>query len=716
MNKDKHIFSNISVEKSLFDFISNEVCIDLNFTAEGFFKSLSEILDELQKDNIHLLTKRDNLQSQIDKWHIKNKRIDPESYKAFLTDIGYIVPNPKNFSINVDEVDPEISQIAGPQLVVPITNQRFVLNAVNARWGSLFDSLYGTNVIPNKGSMRTSFAHNLQRVNRTAELACDFLDEIAPLKGASYRQITSQVKYTGALIFNLNDGEVTTLIYPEQFRGLSADGSILLKNNNLHIEIVCDQEKSLHKSGIFDVILESAITTIVDFEDSASTVTDDEKIHAYRNYLGLMKRELNTTFTKGGETLTRSLNKDKEYTDSNGKIFSLSGTSLTLVRNVGIHMMTELVTNLDGSPIPEGILDAMVTSLIALHDLKIKANSKKGSFYIVKPKLHGPEEVEFTMKLFSLVEKALSLKENTLKIGVMDEERRTTLNLKSCIHAARNRIIFINTGFLDRTGDEIHTSMMAGAMRCKNLIKEEVWYSVYESNNVNIGLECGLFKKAQIGKGMWAQPDQMRQMLDNKMIHLEAGANCSWVPSPTAATLHATHYHRFDVFERQKELLSKQQQVNQEDLLVIPFLKLPEQMSEDKIINEINNNAQSILGYVVKWINQGIGCSKVQDINHVGLMEDRATLRISSQHMANWLHHKICSKEQVNKAFQDMAIVVDEQNKYDPNHIPLAPGYDSFAYQASLALAIEGLDQPNGYTEGILISYRRKFLEAKQVK
>ena len=716
MNKDKHIFSNISVEGSLFDFINNEACIGLNITAEGFFESLSEILNELQKDNIDLLKKRDTLQSQINEWHIKNKRIDPESYKAFLKDIGYIVPNPESFSINVDEVDPEISQIAGPQLVVPITNQRFVLNAINARWGSLFDSLYGTNVIPNKGSMRTSFAHNLQRVNRTAELACDFLDEIAPLKGASYRQITSQVKYTGALIFNLNDGEVTTLIYPEQFRGLSVDGSILLKNNNLHIEIVCDQEKSLHKSGIFDVILESAITTIVDFEDSASTVTDDEKIHAYRNYLGLMKRDLSTTFTKGGETLTRSLNKDKEYTDSNGKVFSLSGTSLTLVRNVGIHMMTELVTNLDGSPIPEGILDAMVTTLIALHDLKIKANSKKGSFYMVKPKLHGPEEVEFTMKLFSLVEKALSLKENTLKIGIMDEERRTTLNLKACIHAARNRIIFINTGFLDRTGDEIHTSMMAGAMRCKNLIKEEVWYSVYESHNVNVGLECGLFNKAQIGKGMWAQPDQMRQMLDNKMIHLEAGANCSWVPSPTAATLHATHYHRFDVFERQKELLSKPQQVNQEDLLVIPFLKLPEQMSEDKIINEINNNAQSILGYVVKWINQGIGCSKVQDINHVGLMEDRATLRISSQHMANWLHHKICSKEQVNKAFQDMAIVVDEQNKYDPNHIPLEPGYDSFAYQASLALAIEGLDQPNGYTEEILISYRRKFLEAKQVK
>jgi len=652
MNEAKHIFSNISVEGSLFDFINNEVCIGLNITAEGFFESLSEILNELQKDNIDLLKKRDTLQSQINEWHIKNKRIDPESYKAFLKDIGYIVPNPESFSINVDEVDPEISQIAGPQLVVPITNERFVLNAVNARWGSLFDSLYGTNVIPNKGSMRTSFAHNLQRVNRTAELACDFLDEVAPLKGASYRQIASKVRYKGALIFNLNDGEVATLVNPEQFIGLSDTGNVLLQNNNLHIEIVGDQERSFHKSGIFDVILESAITTIVDFEDSASTVTYDEKIHAYRNYLGLMKRELNTTFTKGGETLTRSLNKDKKYTNSNGKVFSLSGTSLTLVRNVGIHMMTELVTNLDGSPIPEGILDAMVTTLIALHDLKIKANSKKGSFYMVKPKLHGPEEVEFTMKLFSLVEKALSLKENTLKIGIMDEERRTTLNLKACIHAARNRIIFINTGFLDRTGDEIHTSMMAGAMRCKNLIKEEVWYSVYESHNVNVGLECGLFNKAQIGKGMWAQPDQMRQMLDNKMIHLEAGANCSWVPSPTAATLHATHYHRFDVFERQKELLSKPQQVNQEDLLVIPFLKLPEQMSEDKIINEINNNAQSILGYVVKWINQGIGCSKVQDINHVGLMEDRATLRISSQHMLTGFIIRYVQKSKLIKHFK----------------------------------------------------------------
>ena len=716
MNADQQIIQDIKIDKIFFDFIDNEVCDGLEITATDFFESLSKILSELQDSNQLLLDKRDEIQSQIDEWHLQNKRIDPQKYKEFLQSIGYVAEKPDEFSIEVEEVDDEISQVAGPQLVVPITNQRFVLNAVNARWGSLFDSLYGTNVIPNKGSMSTSFAHNLQRVNRTAELACDFLDEIAPLKGASYRQITTQVKYKGTLIFNLNDGEVATLINPSQYIGLTENGNILLKNNNLHIEIVCDQERSLHKSGIFDVILESAVTTIVDFEDSASTVSDEEKIHAYRNYLGLMKRELSTSFVKGGETITRSLNKDKTYTDAHGAICKLPGTSLTLVRNVGIHMTTEMVTNNDGSPIPEGILDAMVTSLIALHDLKLKMNSKKGSIYIVKPKLHGPEEVKFTMDLFSAVEKALSIKENTLKIGVMDEERRTTINLKACIFEARNRIIFINTGFLDRTGDEIHTSMMAGAIRCKNLIKEEAWFSAYEENNVSSGLECGLYKRAQIGKGMWAQPDQMRQMLDNKMVHLEAGASCSWVPSPTAATLHATHYHRFNVFRQQQELLSKHQKPNQDDLYKIPFLKLADQLSEEKIIKEINNNAQSILGYVVKWINQGIGCSKVQDINHIGLMEDRATLRISSQHMANWLHHKICTKDQVNKAFQDMAVIVDDQNKHDPNYLALAPNYDSFAYKASIALAFEGADQANGYTEDILIRFRRKFLEAKKAK
>ena len=710
------VINDIKVDKVFFDFIEKEVCNGLEISATDFFQSLSNLLAKHQDENKLLLEKREELQSKINDWHLENKRIDQKKYKSFLKDIGYISSDPGEFDIDVEEVDDEISQVSGPQLVVPITNQRFVLNAVNARWGSLFDCLYGTNVIPNRGSMTTSFAHNLQRVNRTAELACEFLDEIAPLKGASYRQITSQVKYTGALIFNLDNGELATLINPEQYIGLTDNGNILLKNNNLHLEIVCDQEKSLHKSGIFDVILESAVTTIVDFEDSASTVSDDEKIHAYRNYLGLMKRDLNSTFTKNGHTISRSLNRDKEYVDTSGEKNTVPGTSLTLVRNVGIHMRTRMVRNLDGSSTPEGILDAMVTSLIALHDLKLKINSKKGSVYIVKPKLHGPDEVKFTMDLFESVENALSIKKNTLKIGIMDEERRTSVNLKACIYEAKSRIIFINTGFLDRTGDEIHTSMMAGAMRCKNLIKEEDWFSAYEESNVSAGLECGLYKKAQIGKGMWAQPDQMREMLDNKMVHLEAGASCSWVPSPTAATLHATHYHRFDVFSQQQKILSKNKKPNQDDLLVIPFLKLAEQLSEEKIINEINNNAQSILGYVVRWINHGIGCSKVQDINHVGLMEDRATLRISSQHMANWLYHGICSKEQVNTAFQEMAVIVDEQNKRDPQYMPMAPKYNCYAFEASKALVFEGAEQANGYTEDILIKYRRKFLEADQLK
>ena len=710
------VINDIKVDKVFFDFIEKEVCNGLDISATDFFQSLSNLLAKHQDENKLLLEKREELQSKINDWHLENKRIDQKKYKSFLKDIGYISSDPGEFDIDVEEVDDEISQVSGPQLVVPITNQRFVLNAVNARWGSLFDCLYGTNVIPNRGSMTTSFAHNLQRVNRTAELACEFLDEIAPLKGASYRQITSQVKYTGALIFNLDNGELATLINPEQYIGLTDNGNILLKNNNLHLEIVCDQEKSLHKSGIFDVILESAVTTIVDFEDSASTVSDDEKIHAYRNYLGLMKRDLNSTFTKNGHTISRSLNRDKEYVDTSGEKNTVPGTSLTLVRNVGIHMRTRMVRNLDGSSTPEGILDAMVTSLIALHDLKLKINSKKGSVYIVKPKLHGPDEVKFTMDLFESVENALSIKKNTLKIGIMDEERRTSVNLKACIYEAKSRIIFINTGFLDRTGDEIHTSMMAGAMRCKNLIKEEDWFSAYEESNVSVGLECGLYKKAQIGKGMWAQPDQMREMLDNKMVHLEAGASCSWVPSPTAATLHATHYHRFDVFSQQQKILSKNKKPNQDDLLVIPFLKLAEQLSEEKIINEINNNAQSILGYVVRWINHGIGCSKVQDINHVGLMEDRATLRISSQHMANWLYHGICSKEQVSTAFQEMAVIVDEQNKRDPQYMPMAPKYNCYAFEASKALVFEGAKQANGYTEDILIKYRRKFLEADQLK
>jgi len=712
MKRINRIVENLNIDHNFYDFIDKEVCNGLEVTCQDFFSSLSEILHELEKENLELLNKRDLLQAKIDSWFRQNgNNTDPITYKNFLKDIGYIVPEVTDFSIEVDNVDDEIAKIAGPQLVVPVTSERFVLNAINARWGSLFDCLYGTNVIPNRGSMATSFVHNLHRVNKTAELACDFLDKVAPLKGASYRQIIRRVQYTGALIFKLNNGETATLVNPEQFIGIGESGNVLLENNNLHIEIVGDQKSSYHKSGIFDVILESAVTTIVDFEDSVATVSVAEKIQAYRNYLKLMKKELSATFTKDGETVSRVLNPDKKYQDINGDSFVLSAASLILARNVGIHMMTELVTNSDGKEIPEGILDAMVTSLIALHDIKTKFNSKKGSIYIVKPKLHGPEEVSFTVKLFSLIEKALKLKENTIKIGVMDEERRTSVNLKACIEAAKKRIIFINTGFLDRTGDEIHTSMLAGAMRPKNLIKEESWYDAYEKNNVNIALKCDFFKKAQIGKGMWPQPDKMREMLDTKMDHLEAGASCSWVPSPTAATLHSTHYHLFNVFECQENLLSNKLVTNQDDLLKLPLLKSTEKLSEEEIINEINNNAQGILGYVVRWINHGVGCSKVQDINHIGLMEDRATLRISSQHLANWLHHKVCSSEQVNQAFRDMALIVDQQNARDPHYINMAPDYNGLAFKASLALVFEGKEQPNGYTEDVLVRFRRKFLK-----
>jgi malate synthase len=698
------------VDRDFYNFIETEACSDLSINAEDFFKSLTFIVSELTQENGDLLNKRDELQAKIDAWHIENTpSIDATKYKDFLTKIGYLLPQPDDFSIEVSNVDDEIALIAGPQLVVPISNARFSLNAVNARWGSLFDSLYGTDVIPNKGSMATSFAHNLHRVKKTAELACDFLDEVVPLKGASYRQIIAIEKHPNQLIFILNNGQNAALVDEKKFIGFSSSGNILLLNNNLHMEIVLDQESSYHKSGIFDVLLESAISTIVDFEDSASTVGSEEKVGAYRNYLGLMKRNLSFSFVKNGEKLERDMNEDLSYTDVKGRSKNLPGCSLILVRHVGLHMVTDLVKTADGKLIPEGILDVMVTTLAGLHDLQSRRNSKNGSLYVVKPKMHGPEEVAFTVKLFSLVEKALNLQENTIKIGIMDEERRTTLNLKACVKEAKNRIIFINTGFLDRTGDEIHTSMLAGPMRRKNEIKEEVWLDAYERNNVSVGLQSGFFKRAQIGKGMWAQPDLMRDMLDTKMLHLEAGASCAWVPSPTAATLHATHYHRFSVHHRQQEI-QKSLEVNQDDLLKLPLMKNSETLSKDEISDEIHNNAQGILGYVVRWVDQGVGCSKVQDINHVDLMEDRATLRISSQHMANWLHHGICCEEEVRSAFEEMAVVVDGQNKNDPNYQNMAPNFDGFAYLASLALVFEGKEQPNGYTEDVLIRFRRKVL------
>ena len=703
-------FDGLEIDRDFYIFIETEVCAGLAIDVQEFFSSLALIVSALSVKNSDLLNKRDELQTQIDAWHTENiANFDASKYKDFLTNIGYVLPQPDDFSIEVDNVDDEITLIAGPQLVVPISNARFSLNAVNARWGSLFDSLYGTDVIPNKGSMATSFAHNLHRVKKTAELACDFLDEVVPIKGASYRQIIAVEKHPSQLIFILSNGQNAALVDEKKFIGFSSSGNILLLNNNLHMEIVLDQESSYHKSGIFDVLLESAISTIVDFEDSASTVSGEEKIDAYRNYLGLMKRDLSFSFVKNGEKLERDMNEDLSYTDVKGRSKNLPGCSLILVRHVGLHMFTDLVKAPNGDSIPEGILDVMVTTLAGLHDLTSKRNSKKGSLYVVKPKMHSPAEVAFTVKLFSLVEKALNLQENTIKIGIMDEERRATLNLKACVKEAKNRIIFINTGFLDRTGDEIHTSMLAGPMRRKNEIKEEVWLDAYERNNVSVGLQSGFFKRAQIGKGMWAQPDLMRDMLDTKMLHLEAGASCAWVPSPTAATLHATHYHRFSVHHCQQEL-QESLQVDQEDLLKLPLMKSTENLSKEAISDEIHNNAQGILGYVVRWVDQGVGCSKVQDINHVGLMEDRATLRISSQHMANWLHHGICCEEEVRSAFEEMAVLVDEQNKNDPNYQNMTPSFDGFAFQASLALVFEGKEQHNGYTEDVLIRFRRKVL------
>ena len=706
------LINNYNVDDSFYKFIETEVVDGLGIETEDFFNSLFSIQDKLKQENDELLNVRVDMQDKIDQWHIENKdKYVFEEYKQFLEKIGYLLPEPEDFSIDVGTVADEISKIAGPQLVVPVSNERFLLNAVNARWGSLFDAFYGTNAIPNRGGLAKSFAHNLRRVNKTAEIACDFLDEVVPLKGASYRQINCLEKHPNQLIFKLNNGQYASLIDNEKYVGTNDNGGVILINNNLHIEVILDQDISYHPSGIFDVILESAITTIVDFEDSASTVSNDEKIQAYRNYLGLIRGNLESTFIKNGETLTRQLNEDIAFKDSQSKKSSLSGITAILVRHVGIHMTSNLVQDVNGEEIYEGVIDAMVTALIALHKIKHSRANDDSNMYVVKPKLHGPKEVAFTVKLFSLVEKELGLEDRTIKIGIMDEERRTSANLKACIKEAKDRVIFINTGFLDRTGDEIHTSMLAGPMRCKELIKEEEWYPAYEKNNVSIGLQCGFYQKAQIGKGMWAQPDQMREMLDTKLMHLEAGASCAWVPSPTAATLHATHYHCIDVYSRQQQMM-RDLKSDRDTILHVPFLKNPDELSADKVVTEIENNAHSILGYVVRWIDQGIGCSKVQNIEHIGLMEDRATLRISSQHMANWLHHKVCTPEQVMKAFEKMAVVVDEQNRNDPNYINMAPGYDGYAYLASLALVFEGKDQPNGYTIGILKKFREKVLNS----
>ena len=710
----------LSVSDKLANFVSDELLPGLAITPENFWDQLETIIHTFAPKNKELLAKRESIQGQIDQWHLANKDqpFNSELYKTFLKDIDYIVEEGGDFHITTQNVDPEIAMIAGPQLVVPVMNARFALNAANARWGSLYDALYGTDMIGEEDGASRAGAYNPIRGDKVIAFAKAFLDKHFPLKNASFNQVTSLIIEDGSLIARLENGSNTALMNAEQFQGfqgtLQEPSGILLKNNNLHAEIQVDPTHSIGASdlaGIKDVLLESAITTIQDCEDSVAAVDGEDKVQVYRNWLGLMKGDLKETFMKAGLEMTRHLNPDRVYQGADGSSFALPGRSLMLVRNVGHLMTNPAILDSDGQEIPEGILDAMFTICIAMHDLNGNSsvqNSKAGSIYIVKPKMHGPEEVQFTCDLFSAVEQALGLTQLTAKVGIMDEERRTTVNLKECIRAAQDRVIFINTGFLDRTGDEIHTSMEAGPMIRKAEMKQQPWILAYEDWNVDSGLETGFKGHAQIGKGMWPMPDEMLNMYNIKLMHPKAGANCAWVPSPTGATLHAMHYHQILVSDQQEKLISRTK-ASLDDILTIPLLPNPSALSAVDIQRELDNNAQGILGYVVRWIDHGIGCSKVPDINNIGLMEDRATCRISSQHIANWLHHSLCSEEQVIETMQRMAVIVDEQNSGDPQYQPMAPLYTGTAFQAACNLATQGRSQPSGYTEPILHQMRLKF-------
>jgi malate synthase len=710
----------LSVSSKLANFVSEELLPGLDITPENFWDQLGAIINNFAPRNKELLVKRESLQEQIDQWHLshKGKPHDPGLYKIFLKDIGYLIDVGGDFQITTQNVDPEIAIIAGPQLVVPVMNARFALNAANARWGSLYDALYGTDMIGEEDGASRAGAYNPIRGNKVIAFARSFLDKNFPLKNASFNQVTSLIIEDGSLIARLENGSNTALINAEQFQGfqgtLQEPSGILLKNNNLHAEIQVDPTHSIGASdlaGIKDVLIESAITTIQDCEDSVAAVDGEDKVQVYRNWLGLMKGDLKETFMKAGSQMTRNLNPDRVYQGADGSSFSLPGRSLMLVRNVGHLMTNPAILDSHGQEIPEGILDAIFTICIAMHDLNGNSavqNSKAGSIYIVKPKMHGPEEVQFTCDLFSEVEQALGLPQLTAKVGIMDEERRTTVNLKECIRAAQDRVIFINTGFLDRTGDEIHTSMEAGPMIRKAEMKQQPWILAYEDWNVDSGLETGFKGHAQIGKGMWPMPDEMLNMYNIKTMHPEAGANCAWVPSPTGATLHAMHYHQILVSDQQEKLIHRTK-ASLDDILTIPLLPDPSGLSTDDIQRELDNNAQGILGYVVRWIDQGVGCSKVPDIKNIGLMEDRATCRISSQHIANWLHHSLCSEAQVIETMQRMAVIVDEQNAGDPQYRPMAPLYTGTAFQAACNLAIQGRSQPSGYTEPILHQMRLEF-------
>ncbi|WP_409426060.1 malate synthase G [Pseudoalteromonas sp. RW-H-Ap-1] len=714
--------SGLSVDKQLAEFVKKQLLPGTHLDEHQFWKSFANIVQTLTPLNKSLLAKREQLQKQIDDYHVANKNGDQAQYQAFLKDIGYLVDEPEDFNIETLNVEPEIALTAGPQLVVPVSNARFALNAANARWGSLYDALYGTDVLSEDDGAEKGTQYNPVRGFKVMAYARQFLDKALPLSNGSHIESTNYSIVDGALAITLRDSSHTTLKNPEQLVGFKGEAQnpsvILLKNNGLHLELQIDYHHPIgqaDKAGLKDVVLEAALTTIMDCEDSVAAVDAEDKVQVYKNWLGLMQGNLVETFRKGDKMVDRTLQADRQYTGLDGQKLTLKGRSMMFVRNVGHLMTNPAITDVSGNDVFEGIMDAMFTATAALHDLNKKTgikNSSAQSINIVKPKMHGPDEVAFANTLFGMVEDALSLPKNTLKMGIMDEERRTSANLKACIHRAKERVVFINTGFLDRTGDEIHTSMQAGVVLPKAAIKAQPWISAYEDRNVDIGLACGLSHKAQIGKGMWPMPDKMALMMEQKLAHPQSGANTAWVPSPTAATLHAMHYHDVNVFSLQQSIATRQI-ASLESLLTPPLMPNPETLSKEDIQSELENNAQGILGYVVRWIDQGIGCSKVPDINHVGLMEDRATLRISSQHIANWLYHGVCSKEQVQKVMAKMAKVVDGQNEHDSLYTPMASNEqtlaNSIAYQAALALVFEGVSQPSGYTEPLLHSYRLKY-------